>query len=433
MLSREVKTVATTVRTVYLSKETGRQGWPSKDFDPGKRAAELERQLVWLKGRLDFELEFTGAHVVTSAGDVSRLKEAVSGEDDGLLLFILASGSQPHLNEIMQIDMPKVSFIDLFGYFVLPVPEDVIGISSSDFTEIGRALKAVDTVRRVKQSKVLCVSDRKDISPYQTEAQDRFGIEIELLGHEPLLSAYEQADEGEARDIASEYIDNAQKVVEPTTQEIAAAARMYLGTRQLMKDVGANVITVDCLPLTYAGLLPAFPCLAFSRLNDEGLTGVCEADLAATLTQMLVGFLADRPGFVSDPVIDTSEDTIIHSHCVAATKMGGVDSYPEPYVIRSHAEDDESVSLQVKMSPGRDVTHAKLADFETMLVARGTTAGSVDIDKGCRTKVRMRVSNARKLYQNYRGGLHRVMFYGDLVRQIEDLGKLLGFTVVDEC
>jgi len=214
--------MATTIRTVYLSKETGKQGWPSKDFDPHKRAAELERQLVWLKGRLDFDVQFTGAHVVTSPGDLSGLKENISEHDDGLLLFILASGAQPHLNEIMQVDLPKISFIDLFGYFVLPVPENVVGISSSDFTDIGPALKAVDTVRRLKESKILCVSDRKDISSYQIKAQDTFGIEIELLGHEPLLSAYEQADEGEAEHIASEYIGNAEKVVEPTTQTARA-------------------------------------------------------------------------------------------------------------------------------------------------------------------------------------------------------------------
>ena len=288
-------------------------------------------------------------------------------------------------------------------------------------------------MRRLKASRILCVSDGKDISSYQTQARDRFGIEIDLLGHEVLVSAYEQADEDEAKAIASEYISNAEKVVEPSTQEIVDAAKMYLGIKQLMNEANANAFTVDCLPLTYAGLLPAFPCLAFSRLNDEGLVGVCEADLAATLTQMLVGFLTDRPGFVSDPVIDTSSNIITHSHCVAATRMGGVDSYPEPYILRSHAEDDESVSLQVKMRPGQEVTHAKLLNFDTMLVARGQTVGNVDIDKGCRTKVQMKVRDARKLYQNYRGGLHRLMFYGDLVRQIEDLGRLLGFTVVDEC
>jgi len=425
--------MATTVRTVYLSKEIGRPGWPSKDFDPHDRATELEQKLVWLQGRLDFDVQFTGAHVVTSAADVARLKDAISEQDDGLLLFILASGAQPHFNEIVEIGLPTVSFIDLFGYFVLSVPEHVIGISSSDFTEIGAALKAIDTVRRLSESKIVCVSDRKDISRYQEQAEEQFGVEIQQVGHQPLLSAYERADEAEAEEIAAHYISNAEKVVEPTTQDVVAAAKMYLGIREMMGDVDANVITVDCLPLTYAGILPAFPCLAFSRLNDEGLVGVCEADLPATLTQMIVGYLADRPGFVSDPVIDTSTNTIIHSHCVAATKMGGVDSYPEPYVIRSHAEDDESVSLQVKMRAGEQVTHAKLAGFDTMLVARGRTAGNVDIDKGCRTKVRMTVNDARKLYQNYRGGLHRVMFYGDLVRQIEDLGKLLGFRVVEEC
>ncbi|MEA3400517.1 MAG: hypothetical protein U9R79_04660 [Armatimonadota bacterium] len=425
--------MATTIRTVYLSKDIGKPGWPNKDFDPNERANQLERRLGSLQDRLDFEVSSTGAHIVTDATDVAHLKETISEDDDGLLLFILASGAQPHLNEIVDIGLPTVSFIDLFGYFVLSVPDNVIGISSSDFTEIASALKAVDTVRRLSASKIVCVSDRKDVSSYRKQARDQFGVEIEQVGHEPLLSAYEQADERQAEEIAAEYITNAEKVVEPTRQDVVDAAKIYLGIRELMVDAEANVITVDCLPLTYAGTLPAFPCLAFSRLNDEGLVGVCEADLAATLTQMLVGYLADRPGFVSDPVIDTSTNTIIHSHCVAATKMGGMDSYPEPYILRSHAEDDESVSLQVKMRAGEQVTHAKLADFDTMVVARGKTAGNVDIDKGCRTKVRMVVDDARKLYDKYRGGLHRVMFYGDLVRQVEDLGTLLGFDVVDEC
>lgn len=423
----------TTIRTVYLSKPPGMPGWPSKDFKPDERAAELEKKLEWLRKRLDFELEFQGPHVVTAESDLSELKQAVSEDDDGLLVFTLASRARAHLEEIAQFDIPTVSFIDLFGYFVLPVPDTMIGISSSDFTEIGDALKAVDTVRRLAKSKILCVSDRKDTTTYQTEARQRWGIEIEQIGHEPLLAAYERADENEAREIAAEYIANAEKVVEPTDQQIVQSARMYLGIRRLMDETESNVITVDCLPLTYEDLLPAFPCLAFSRLNDEGLVGVCEADLAATLTQMIIGYLVDRPGFVSDPVIDTSTDTIIHSHCVAATKMGGPDSYPEPYILRSHAEDDESVSLQVKMPAGLPVTHAKLDGFDTMLVARGRTAGNVDIDKGCRTKVRMNVDDTRKLYQNYRGGLHRVMFYGDLVHQIEDLGRLLGFTVIEEC
>ncbi len=423
--------MATTIRTVYLSKKKGMPGWPYKDFEPEARAAELEEELNWLKSKLDFDVEFVGRHIVTTEEEAAKVNSSVTDADDGLLLFILASGALT--GQIMKIDLPKVSFIDLFGYFVLSVPDDVIGISSSDFTEIGKALKAVDTVRRLKESKVLCVTDRADISSYQMQARQRWGIEIERLGHERLVESYDNADDGEAQLVASEYMEKAEKVVEPTKQEIFQAAKMYVGIKNLMQQRGANVITVDCLPLTYAGLLPAFPCLAFSRLNDEGLIGVCEADLAATLTQMIVGFLADRPGFVSDPVIDTSNDIITHSHCVAATRMGGVESYPEPYILRSHAEDDESVSLQVKMRPGQAVTHAKLMDFDTMLVARGEIVGNVDIDKGCRTKVQMKVRDARKLYENYRGGLHRVMFYGDLVQQIRDLGRLLGFSVVEEC
>lgn len=33
---------------------------------------------------------------------------------------------------------------------------------------------------------------------------------------------------------------------------------------------------------------------------------------------------------------------------------------------------------------------------------------------------------------NYSGGLHRVIFYGDHVRTIERMGRLMGFDVVRE-
>ena len=80
-----------------------------------------------------------------------------------------------------------------------------------------------------------------------------------------------------------------------------------------------------------------------------------------------------------------------------------------------------------------------------MLLATGEVIGNVDNPNGCRTKIRARVSNARRYLEGYsaaltRGGkmpgtrdlLHRVVFYGNHVRAVRRLGRLLGFEILQE-
>ena len=69
---------------------------------------------------------------------------------------------------------------------------------------------------------------------------------------------------------------------------------------------------------------------SFEGLNNLGLGGVCEADLKSTMTHLIFTYLVGRPGFVTDPVFDLSNSTIIHAHCVAATQMEGPQSRPAP-------------------------------------------------------------------------------------------------------
>jgi hypothetical protein len=54
------------------------------------------------------------------------------------------------------------------------------------------------------------------------------------------------------------------------------------------------------------------------------------------------------------------------------------------------------------------------------------------VDRGCRTKITTKVPNARKMLDNWSGGLHRVIFYGDWVEDVINLGKLLSYDVLFE-
>lgn len=202
--------------------------------------------------------------------------------------------------------------------------------------------------------------------------------------------------------------------------------------QKALANSGAQAITIDCLGLFYRKLLPAYPCLGHCRLNDIGLVGACEADVEYTVTMLAFAYAFGLPGFISDPVIDTSTNTVIHAHCVSPTRLDGPNKPPAPYVIRSHMEDNKGASLQVKMRVGQPITCAKLYGLETILVSTAKIVDNPDSDRGCHTKITTKVPDARRLLEGYSGGLHRVIFYGDLLAGVKNLAVLQGWKVVEE-
>jgi L-fucose isomerase-like protein len=240
------------------------------------------------------------------------------------------------------------------------------------------------------------------------------------------------AEREPARRDAIQFTRVALKVMEPKPTDVEDAFRLYHAVEKLLEEENANAITIDCLGGFARGELPAYPCVAWSKLNDRGLHGVCEGDLESTFTQMLFAYYSGKPGFVSDPVIDTKTNTIIHAHCVAATRMDGPKGPAAPYIVRSHMEDNKGVSLQVNMRVGLQITLAKLADADTLLVSTGRITATPDLPRGCRTKVATKVRDASKMLENYSGSLHRVLFYGDHLHAAHQMGHLFGLKVVEE-
>ena len=78
---------------------------------------------------------------------------------------------------------------------------------------------------------------------------------------------------------------------------------------------------------------------------NDGLMGVCEADVFSALTNLLGLYLTGRPGFVSDPVIDTASNQVIYAHCVCSSRMLAGEP-AAPYAVRSHAECGQGASVQ---------------------------------------------------------------------------------------
>jgi len=295
------------------------------------------------------------------------------------------------------------------------------------------AVKCFACLKKMRSAVILDVIDREPDEDAPA-IQEVFGTKVVKISAEQVNKAYRKADRAQAREMAKRWIEEAEKIVEPSREEIEKSAVMYVAMRDLMREHRAPAITIDCLTLFYGGKLPAYPCLGFFQLNNDGLVGACEADLESTLTMLLVSNLVGRPGYISDPVIDTSKNQIIYAHCVAPSKVFGPQGSSNPYHIRSHSEDRKGAVVRSLMPLGEMTTTIKFSPTrKEVVIHQAKTVDNIDEDKACRTKLAAEVRDIDKLLGEWdRWSWHRVTFYGDLKRPIENLAALAGFKVIWE-
>ena len=92
------------------------------------------------------------------------------------------------------------------------------------------------------------------------------------------------------------------------------------------------------------------------------------------------------------------------------------------------------------MRVGQTITCAKLVNLDSMILSTGKITEIPDFDdRGCLTQIVTEVADARKMLDNWGGGLvdgwvpqlHRVVFYGDRTPGIKHLSTLMGFKIVE--
>jgi len=426
---------AAIVKKVYVG--VAKPTWPRPDLDFKQEIAGIDASLAELERKHAGLVRFTGGEWLKEPSEVEAWAKGV-GDADAVLVLDLTSSTSALLRPLDTVDIPKLlftrpltgwSFMDGARWIQQGLKADMI--ASSRFEDVAGHLPLMRAIHHLRYSRILMVnSNQKDAAAEGYTEQ--FGTRIAFVSYQELKAAYEAADAQEAEHEAAELRRTALRVVEPSPAEIRDAARFYLAVQAVLRKQQANAITIDCLGGFRRGDLTAYPCVAWSKLNDRGLYGVCESDLASTMTQLLVTGYCGRPGFVSDPTFDVSRNEVIHAHCVAATRLHGPTAPASRYILRSHMEDNKGVSVQVKMPEAESVTVGKFRDPKTFLISTGQVLENLDSARGCRTKILTRVTDARRMVEGYTGGLHRVVFFGDHVAAIERMGRLMGFKVIHE-
>jgi len=423
------------VGKVYFGQQ--RAGWPMAAVNVEAEQKRFEKELAQLQAALP-DVEWIECGLVADDAALAQAKQKLQGAD-GIVVLQLAMGMGKVLDGLLELDIPTVLFAEPFcGHEWHTIAarqrqgKRVDCWATSRFEDLLQVVRPFRAIGRLKRAKVLYVN-KPDADPQYVQAiREKFGTEIKSVKLPDLDAAYQAVSETAAEAEADEWIRGAAKVVEPSRDDILKASRMSLALQQMVKSEQAAAITINCLGSGLIARGMGYPCLGFCRLNSLGSGGICEADLKSTMTHLIFNYLVGRPGFVTDPCFDYSNNTIIHAHCVAAIKMLGPDGPTHPYIIRSHLEDNKGAVLQVQLPAGQPVSMARLIGNDVMLFSTGEAIASPLVDRGCRSKLTVRIEHPEKYLEGWSCGLHRVVFYGDHRRDLERFCRFMQIRLVHE-
>ncbi len=447
------------VKKVYLARHGA--GWPGRSVNIDQEIKEIDAGLAQVEKRYPRRIRFVGGEVLLHPGDVSSWAQSL-GDVDGILVVIVSSGTAADLEPIFALDKPTLVFEKLYGGHEWQFPSQatqrgrkVDVVVSDSYQSLDPYADAFFSIHHLRKSKVLVIAPDRPQFRYGEDYGKQFGTSFAYPSFEDLRVFIDKVDGNEAARLADEVIKGASQVREPPREQTVLAARVHLGILEMLRREKANAIAIDCISGHKAMGGGGYPCISFSKLNDQGLYGVCEADIDSAMTMLLVTSFSGKPGFITDPIFDTSTNEVIHLHCSSPTAMQGVGGPGFPYILRGYpySGDIHATCIQVLFGGQGPMTLAKFSSPKVFLVSTGEVTGNIDLDRGCRNKLRTRVSDAHKLLRNWSlvtvatderparawdfhgetfEGLHRVAFYGDHVGMIDRLGRLTGFRVLHE-
>ncbi len=433
------------VARIYLAEPKGQWNlWPKPNLDLKKEIQLYESEFAKLNNEL-YDVDFVVDELVTSPQQAAELQQQLKNAD-GILAIQLAMGITDILDEILKAGSPTIVFAvpysghDWASFGAMqrePLGAKMECMLTSDYSQLAVAVRPFRAIHHLREAKILDVTTA-DFSEYAGKVKNKFGTEIKRIELQQVFDAYNAVSDEDAKAETDRWINGAEKVVEPTNENIFKACKLALAFENLLDQEDATVMTVDCYGTMWDKTikLPAYPCLGFTRLNNIGLGGICESDLNSAMTHILLQGLAGKPGFISDPTLDESANSIILAHCLGTIKMDGPDGPAAPYKLRTVMERQEGVVPQVKMRTGQKVTQALLADGELLLYFTGEITDApvaLTDDRGCRTKITVKVDgDAEKLWKNWSQGLHRQTCYGDITKELELFCKFKEIKLVNE-
>jgi hypothetical protein len=425
------------VRVVFVRPDVDSywMGWPGAAYDIKARQRQYTEILNSAAGEFGVRLDINPMPLHDESAVNKCLGRLKNQPPDGLVVVSMSlNQSWPHINKIAKDrgKVPTIVFSPMGTSFTghLQGTRNIDGVyvaATQDLEWLNFGVRMFRTMWDMKNSRLCIVRGDKT----EDKKLNVIGTTLHYIPRARYPKEYRKvATSDEVRQLADYYTKNARKIVEPTKQDIINTAKNYVLAKRIMAAENCQGMSVDCLPLVQNRLLPAPPCIAWLRLNDEGSVGACEADWNAAISLRLTSLLFDRPGFMQDPAPNTVNNTLMGAHCSCPTRLDGFDKPPAPFILRSHSESMIGVAPQVLWREGQKVTIMKFQGPESIILGTGRMLRNIDTPPagGCRTSVELELDDVPDCRDTK--GFHQLFIYGDLELPFKAYCRLAGIKVV---
>ncbi|HOQ31772.1 MAG TPA: hypothetical protein PLA12_04570 [Candidatus Hydrogenedens sp.] len=407
-------------------------GWPGTSYDVEGMRKQFEQAFINSANKVGVQFEMLPDPIEDDTALEKFINQMSTEKPEAILVHVQHLNEWGRVDKIRSAKVPMIVWAPLGTVFTTQVHEfarreGVCLLSTLDTSCLEQAMRMVRAKKQFEMSRILVVhgKERKD------EVIERYGTKIRHVPRDMMEKMFERVPiTEEVKEVAESMKKKAQKVVEPTDEDMINAARSYVAAKHLLRMEDANAITTDCLGMVTMKTVPTPPCLGACIFQDEGVTYGCEADVYGAMSLMLTSYLFDKPGFMNDPVPETIKNELITAHCVCGTKLNGFDKPSEPFIIRSHSESALGVSLQVLWKIGQAATLVRLQNPNELILDNGTVTANIDTPPagGCRTHFSLKMDYIEEAKDTL--GFHQVVFYGNHRRDVKNFCQMYGIKVI---
>jgi hypothetical protein len=267
----------------------------------------------------------------------------------------------------------------------------------------------------------------------------RTGVKIQYRPLEELKPLLETVDEASAREEMGRWKREASKIREASDSAIYEASRLYVLLRTLVDKESLSAVSIDCSGYTRSPnpSLP-YPCLAFTRLRDEGTVAACEADVCAMLSSMLLQEISGNPSyFCNVSSVDRQKSSTVLRHCAAPLQLMGYHAPKLLYNLRDYHGYGRGASPEIEFPTGIEVTMGSFSkDLRSFLIWPGRVIPRAkDTDRPmypntdvptlknlrmyCSNHAEVKIKEADRFLRNI-GGCHHIVVAGSFATAVRD-------------
>lgn len=426
------KYVPTIMAATVRRKEDYGMWWPGAIYDGKAAISEYTAQLTETAKSLGVRLNLRPNPIYSNTDADAWVAKAKAAKPDGIILLVMdrQKHSWPTAYKVADIGIPTVVFAPLgcaFHSNTSPLAKKpgcvVYSTTMQDSGQMLYGMKMLEAGAKMRHSRCIRFGGNE-------RGESSMGdLGIKVL-HLPVKTYIDETRKISTTDeilsMAEDYIRRAHQRIGPTREDVINGVKGYFAARNILEREGGDSITLaGCV-----SLVKYRPCIAWSRLSDEGIPSACEGDLGAVASKTIVQYLFNRPGFMQDPVPDTANQAFIGAHCVCATRLNGFDQPPEPFDLVHH-HGNEDATVRPLWRKGQRVTAIdvipKKGKQTNILLFTGTVQDNISVppNGGCVVSVRFKIDSDQDVLTF--PGFHQVLFYGDYKREIEEFCQLFNF------